>query len=58
MTLGLRALLLIAAVILFLIAIGSNDWDKLVAIGLACTAGALLVQELGLNLRFGGRRRR
>ena len=42
---------------LFLIAIGSNDWDKLVAIGLACTAGALLVEELGLNLRLGGRRR-
>jgi hypothetical protein len=57
MTLGIRALLLIVAVILFLIAIGSNDWDKLVAIGLACTAGALLVEELGLNLRFGGRRR-
>ncbi len=58
MTLGLRALLLIVAVILFLIATGSNDWDKLVAIGLACTAGALLVGELGLNLRLGGRRRR
>jgi len=57
MTLGIRALLLIVAVILFLIAIGSNDWDKLVAIGLACTAGALLVEELGLNLRLGGRRR-
>jgi hypothetical protein len=58
MTLGVRAILLIAAVILFLIATGSNDWKKLVAIGLACTAGALLVQELGLNLRVGGRRRR
>ena len=58
MTLGLRALLLIVAIILFLIASGSNNWDKLVAIGLACTAGALLVEELGLNLRFGGRRRR
>ena len=58
MTLGLRALLLIVAIILFLIASGSNDWDKLVAIGLACTAGALLVEELGLNFRFGGRRRR
>ena len=58
MTLGVRALLLVVAVILFLIATGSNDWDKLVAIGLACTAGALLVEELGLNFRFGGRRRR
>ncbi len=58
MTLGLRAILLIVAVILFLIATGSNDWRKLVAIGLACMAGALLVGELGLNLRLGGRRRR
>jgi hypothetical protein len=57
-TFGLRAILLIVAIILFLIATGSNDWQKLVAIGLACTAGALLVGELGLNLRFGGRRRR
>jgi hypothetical protein len=57
-TLGLRAILLIVAIILFLIASGSNDWKKLVAIGLACTAGALLVGELGLGLRVGGRRRR
>jgi len=58
MAVGLRALLLIVAVILFLIAIGSNDWAKLVAIGLACTAGALLVEELGLNFRLSGPRRR
>jgi hypothetical protein len=49
---------LIVAIILFLIASGSNEWKKLVAIGLACTAGALLAGELGLGLRFGGRRRR
>ena len=55
---GLRGLLLIVAIILFLVAIGSTDWDKLVAIGLACTAGALLVEELGVNFRFGGSRRR
>ena len=58
MALGLRALLLIVAVILFLVAIDSSDWAKLVAIGLACTAGALLVEELGLNFRLGGTRRR
>ena len=49
MTLGLRALLLIAAVVIFVIAIFVDivhelDW---IAAGLACTSGAVLVRELG-----------
>ncbi len=46
---GLRALLLIAAVVLFIIAIFVNvqhemDW---IAAGLACTSAAVLVREMG-----------
>jgi len=49
MNLGLRALLLIAAVVIFIVAIFVNvvhelDW---IAAGLACTSGAVLVRELG-----------
>ncbi len=48
MALGLRAILLIAAVVCFIIAIFSTvhypDW---LAIGLACTAGAFLADSLG-----------
>lgn len=59
MNLGLRAILLVVAVIFFVIAIFSDvHWTDFIAIGLACTAGALLVEELGLNTRIGtgGRR--
>jgi hypothetical protein len=49
MNIGLRSLLLIAAVVLFVIAIFVNavhqlDW---MAAGLACSAGAVLVREMG-----------
>ncbi len=49
MNLGLRALLLIAAVVIFIVAIFVNvahelDW---IAAGLACTSGAVLVREMG-----------
>jgi hypothetical protein len=49
MNIGLRALLLIASVVLFVIAIFVNvvhelDW---MAAGLACSAGAVLVREMG-----------
>ena len=55
MTLGLRGLLLVVAIILFVIAAFSDaNWSDLVAIGLACFAGALLVEELGVaGVRFG-----
>ena len=59
MNLGLRAILLIVAVIFFVIAIFSDThWTDFVAIGLACTAGALLVAELGLDTRIGTGSRR
>ena len=48
MNLGLRALLLIAAVILFVVAaISDSNSGDLLAWGLACLAGALLVSETG-----------
>jgi hypothetical protein len=54
MNLGLRGILLAVAIILFVIAVFSEtNWDDLVAWGLAATAAALLVEELGLGTRFG-----
>jgi uncharacterized membrane protein YgdD (TMEM256/DUF423 family) len=55
---GLRQILLIAAVVLFAIAAitDSSSIDYL-AIGLACFAGALVVDELGFGRRALGRRR-
>ena len=58
MSLGLRAILLIAAVVSFIICIFAtehfSDW---LAIGLACFAGAFAVSELGLDrpIGIGGR---
>ena len=58
MTIGIRGLLLILAIILFVIAVFSDvHQGDLIAWGLAATAGALLVEELGLNTRFGTSRR-
>lgn len=55
MTLGLRSLLLIAAVVLFVIAVfNRSNWDKWVALGLACSAGATLVREMGWDRMLGG----
>ena len=61
MTMGLRAILLIVAIVLFIAAAASNGDNafNFLAIGLACTAGALLVEELGLgNFRVGTTPRR
>jgi hypothetical protein len=55
MNLGLRALLLIAAVILFAFALSESNFGDLLAWGLAYLAGALLVGETGFA-RIGGRR--
>ena len=46
---GLRSLLLVAAVVIFVIAIfvTSVNWFHLIAIGLACTSAAVLVREMG-----------
>jgi threonine/homoserine efflux transporter RhtA len=57
MNLTIRTILLIAAVILFVIAIFSDvHQGDLIAVGLACTAGAFVVDELGLGTRIGTRR--
>ena len=51
MQLGLRAILLVVAIILFVVAAitnGENAFDFLV-LGLACVAGALVVEELGVG---------
>jgi hypothetical protein len=55
MNIGLRALLLVAAVVIFVIAIFVGiehqlDW---IAIGLACTSAAVLVRELGWDRKLG-----
>lgn len=61
MQLGLRAILLVVAIILFIVAAitnGENAFDFLV-LGLACVAGALVVEELGVGgaRTFSGGRR-
>ncbi len=49
MNIGLRALLLIVAVILFVLAaITDDNTADLLAFGLACMAGSFLVGDLGL----------
>ncbi|MDX6481516.1 MAG: hypothetical protein QOG85_2026 [Gaiellaceae bacterium] len=60
MQLGLRAILLVVAIILFIIAaISDTDAFNFLVFGLACLAGALLVEELGVGAagRFSGTRR-
>ena len=49
MSIGLRQLLLLAATIVFAIAIFINDYDRVtwMVIGLACLSGAALVKEMG-----------
>ncbi|MEX0673682.1 MAG: hypothetical protein WD067_02845 [Gaiellaceae bacterium] len=55
---GLRGLLLVLAVILFVIAVFSEGarYGDVLAWGLAATAAALLAEEMGWNKRFGTRR--
>ena len=56
MRFGLRALLLVVAVVLFVLAVllDENAGD-LLAIGLALMAGAMLVGDLGLDRSLDGR---
>lgn len=58
MQFGVRSLLLIIAVVLFVLAVvlDENAAD-LLAIGLALMAGAMLVGDLGLDKSLGGRSR-
>jgi hypothetical protein len=54
--LGLRQLLLVAAVALFVISVFADDPTNWWAWGLAAMAGGLVVEELGFNQRWGTRR--
>jgi hypothetical protein len=55
---GLRTILLLAAVVLFILSVVASD-GNLGGLGLACFAGAFLVDELGYaGMRFGPDRRR
>jgi protein-S-isoprenylcysteine O-methyltransferase Ste14 len=56
MTLGLRQLLLLAATVVFVVAIFINgaNWTDWIAVGLACFAGAFLVGEMGWDRTMGG----
>jgi hypothetical protein len=59
MTLGIRALLLIVAVVLFVVAaLSDTNQGDLIAWGLAAFAGAFLVGDLGVDRPLGGTRRR
>lgn len=50
---GLRGVLLAIAVLLFVIAVFVTDPTNWWSWGLAAFAAAFLVEELGLNMRFG-----
>lgn len=54
MSIGLRQLLLLAATVVFFIAIFVNDadWFNWISIGLALTVGATLVKEMGWDRMF------
>jgi hypothetical protein len=57
MNVGLRTLLLIVAVVLFVLAaLTDSNGADLLAFGLACLAGAFVVDELGIGTRLGSRR--
>ena len=61
MTIGLRQLLLLAATVIFFVAIFINDgasWANWISIGLALFAGAALVRDMGWDrtLSTGGTR--
>ena len=52
----LRTILLLAAVVLFVVALMSDEnYSDLLALGLAAFAGAWLVDELGVGTRTFGR---
>ena len=48
MNIGLRQLLLLVATLAFVIGVfNQSNWSAWIAIGLACSAGATLVREMG-----------
>jgi hypothetical protein len=58
-TIGIRSLLLVVAVVLFVVAaLSDTNQGDLLAWGLAAFAGAFLVGDLGVDRPLGGSRRR
>ena len=49
MSIGLRQVLLLAATVAFVVAmfVDASNWRDWASIGLACSAGATLVKEMG-----------
>jgi hypothetical protein len=57
MNITLRAILLAAAIVLFILALLMDEnYSDLLVLGLAAFAGAFLVDDLGVSPRIGGRR--
>ena len=56
MNVGLRSILLIVAIVLFVLAALTDASGDLLAFGLACLAAAFVVDELGIGARVGSRR--
>ena len=56
MSFGVRTILLLAAVVLFIIAILVDDPTNWWSLGLAAFAGAFLVGEMGWDRSFNARR--
>jgi hypothetical protein len=57
MTLGLRTLMMLLAMIVFIVAALNNDhFTDLVAIGLALFVGSFVVEEAGIASRLAGPR--
>ncbi|MFN2469374.1 MAG: hypothetical protein ABR521_14745 [Gaiellaceae bacterium] len=54
MTVGIKALLLFVAVILFVIGVFVDDPTDVWSLGLAATAAGLLVDALGMDRPLGG----
>ena len=55
MNIGLRQLLVLVATVAFVVALfNKSNWSDWVAIGLACSAGASLVREMGWDRMLSG----
>ena len=59
MRFGLRSILLLVAIVLFVLAVISGDnWADLVALGLAAFAAAFVVDDLGIGANIGANNNR
>jgi hypothetical protein len=54
MRFGIRSILLLVAIVLFVLAVISGDnWTDLVALGLAAFAASFVVDDLGIGANIG-----